>query len=44
MDLAMFGFKDLKADDQANPPGDIALDDEPCSAPATGVFAIQPAG
>ncbi|MES2125886.1 MAG: tRNA 2-thiocytidine(32) synthetase TtcA [Pseudomonadota bacterium] len=35
MDRGMFGFADLKADGQANPLGDIAFDEEPCSAPAT---------
>jgi tRNA 2-thiocytidine biosynthesis protein TtcA len=42
MDRAMFGFADLKADGEANPLGDIAFDDEPCSTPAPGVLAIQP--
>jgi tRNA 2-thiocytidine biosynthesis protein TtcA len=44
MDREMFGFADLKADGEANPLGDIAFDEEPCSTPAPGVFSIQPAG
>jgi tRNA 2-thiocytidine biosynthesis protein TtcA len=42
MDPNMFGFKDLKADDEANPLGDIAFDDDSCStpAPAPGAFSI----
>jgi tRNA 2-thiocytidine biosynthesis protein TtcA len=43
MDADLFGFKDLKADGEANPLGDIAFDEEPCSTPAPGVFSIQPA-
>ncbi|HZV63930.1 MAG TPA: tRNA 2-thiocytidine(32) synthetase TtcA, partial [Telluria sp.] len=39
MDRDMFGFKDLKADGEANPLGDIAFDDEPCSTP-TGYGTI----
>jgi tRNA 2-thiocytidine biosynthesis protein TtcA len=43
MDRDLFGFTDLKTDGVANPLGDIAFDEEPCSSPAPGVFAIQPA-
>ena len=39
MDQDLFGFKDLKADGQANPLGDIAFDEEPCSTP-TGFGTI----
>ncbi|KGF82141.1 tRNA 2-thiocytidine biosynthesis protein TtcA [Massilia sp. JS1662] len=42
MDRAMFGFTDLKADGVANPAGDIAFDEEPCSTPATGTIPLQP--
>src|SRR6195952_936157 len=35
MDRDLFGFKDIKADGQANPLGDIAFDEEPCSTPAS---------
>jgi tRNA 2-thiocytidine biosynthesis protein TtcA len=42
MDRDLFGFTDLKTDGIANPLGDIAFDEEPCSTPAPGVFAIQP--
>jgi tRNA 2-thiocytidine biosynthesis protein TtcA len=44
MDPNLFGFKDLKADGEPNPLGDIAFDDEPCSTPAPmpGAFSIQP--
>ncbi|MDB5949433.1 MAG: tRNA 2-thiocytidine(32) synthetase TtcA, partial [Massilia sp.] len=43
MDRDLFGFTDLKTDGVANPLGDIAFDEEPCStpAPAPGVFSIQ---
>jgi tRNA 2-thiocytidine biosynthesis protein TtcA len=43
MDRDLFGFTDLTTDGVANPLGDIAFDEEPCSTPAPGVFAIQPA-
>jgi tRNA 2-thiocytidine biosynthesis protein TtcA len=43
MDRDLFAFTDLKTDGVANPLGDIAFDEEPCSTPAPGVFAIQPA-
>lgn len=43
MDRSLFGFTDLKTDGVANPLGDIAFDEEPCSTPAPGVFSIQPA-
>jgi tRNA 2-thiocytidine biosynthesis protein TtcA len=42
MDRDLFGFTDLKADGEANPLGDIAFDEEPCSTPAPGVFSIKP--
>jgi len=42
MDRDMFGFVDLKADGVANPAGDIAFDEEPCSTPATGTIPLQP--
>jgi tRNA 2-thiocytidine biosynthesis protein TtcA len=42
MDRDLFGFTDLKTDGLPNPLGDIAFDEEPCSTPAPGVFAIQP--
>jgi tRNA 2-thiocytidine biosynthesis protein TtcA len=43
MDRELFGFKDIKADGVANPLGDIAFDEEPCSTPATvpGVIPLQ---
>ena len=40
MDREMFGFVDLKTDGVANPLGDIAFDEEPCSTPATGPGTI----
>jgi tRNA 2-thiocytidine biosynthesis protein TtcA len=42
MDRDMFGFTALKADGVANPAGDIAFDEEPCSTPATGTIPLQP--
>jgi tRNA 2-thiocytidine biosynthesis protein TtcA len=46
MDRDLFGFKDIKADGIANPAGDIAFDEEPCSTPATvpGVISLQREG
>lgn len=43
MDPNMFGFKDLKADGEANPLGDIAFDEDPCSTPTTtfGTIPLQ---
>ena len=42
MDPKLFGFKDLKADGLANPMGDIAFDEEPCSTPTTfGTIPLQ---
>jgi tRNA 2-thiocytidine biosynthesis protein TtcA len=43
MDRDLFGFKDIKADGQANPLGDIAFDEEPCSTPTTvpGIIPLQ---
>lgn len=42
MDPNMFGFKDLKADGEANPLGDIAFDEDPCSTPTTTTFGTIP--
>jgi tRNA 2-thiocytidine biosynthesis protein TtcA len=44
MDRDMFGFVDLKTDGIANPNGDIAFDEEPCSTPSTvpGIIPLQP--
>jgi tRNA 2-thiocytidine biosynthesis protein TtcA len=43
-DRNLFGFVDLKTDGVANPLGDIAFDEEPCSTPATvpGIIPLQP--
>ena len=41
MDRNLFGFTDLKTDGIANPLGDIAFDEEPCSTPAAGVIPLQ---
>jgi tRNA 2-thiocytidine biosynthesis protein TtcA len=43
MDRDLFGFKDIKADGIANPAGDIAFDEEPCSTPTTvpGIISLQ---
>jgi tRNA 2-thiocytidine biosynthesis protein TtcA len=43
MDRDLFGFKDIKADGQANPLGDIAFDEEPCATPSTlpGIIPLQ---
>ena len=41
MDRDLFGFTDIKADGVANPLGDIAFDEEPCSTPAPGIIALQ---
>jgi tRNA 2-thiocytidine biosynthesis protein TtcA len=43
MDRGLFGFKDIKADGLANPLGDIAFDEEPCSTPApvAGIISLQ---
>ncbi|HEU4852331.1 MAG TPA: tRNA 2-thiocytidine(32) synthetase TtcA [Telluria sp.] len=41
MDRDLFGFTGLKADGQANPLGDIAFDEEPCSTP-TSTFNTIP--
>ena len=40
MDRNMFGFADLKTDGVANPLGDIAFDEEPCSTPVTGTISL----
>jgi tRNA 2-thiocytidine biosynthesis protein TtcA len=42
MDRDLFGFKDIKADGLANPLGDIAFDEEPCSTPAANTIPLQP--
>ncbi|MFL6676629.1 MAG: tRNA 2-thiocytidine(32) synthetase TtcA [Massilia sp.] len=42
MDRDLFGFKDIKADGEANPLGDIAFDEEPCSTPAPTTIPLQP--
>ncbi len=42
MDPNLFGFKDLQADGQANPLGDIAFDEEPCATPVMGTIPLQP--
>eukprot|EP01034_Spumella_vulgaris_P027668 gene27668-34420_t len=43
MDRDLFGFKDIKANGEANPLGDIAFDEEPCSTPGTlpGTIPLQ---
>ena len=41
MDANLFGFKDLKTDGLANPLGDIAFDEEPCSTPLMGAISLQ---
>ena len=40
MDRDMFGFAELKADGVANPAGDIAFDEEPCSTPAAHTISL----
>ena len=41
MDANLFSFKDLQVDGQANPLGDIAFDEEPCSTPTMGTIPLQ---
>ncbi|TFW30126.1 tRNA 2-thiocytidine(32) synthetase TtcA [Massilia horti] len=41
MDRELFGFADLKVDGVANPNGDIAFDEEPCSTPVTNTVSLQ---
>lgn len=41
MDRSLFGFTDIKADGVANPNGDIAFDEEPCSTPETNTISLQ---
>jgi tRNA 2-thiocytidine biosynthesis protein TtcA len=41
MDRNMFGFVDLKTDGVANPLGDIAFDEEPCSTPVTNTISLK---
>jgi tRNA 2-thiocytidine biosynthesis protein TtcA len=45
MDRALFPFADIKADGVANPLGDIAFDEEPCSTTSSvpGVIPLQAA-
>jgi tRNA 2-thiocytidine biosynthesis protein TtcA len=40
MDRNMFGFMDLKTDGVANPLGDIAFDEEPCSTPVANTISL----
>ncbi|OON60019.1 tRNA 2-thiocytidine(32) synthetase TtcA [Massilia sp. KIM] len=40
MDRDLFGFTDLKVDGVANPLGDIAFDEEPCSTPAANTISL----
>ncbi|MBQ5961646.1 tRNA 2-thiocytidine(32) synthetase TtcA [Massilia sp. ZL223] len=40
MDRNLFGFADLKVDGVANPNGDIAFDEEPCSTPAANIISL----
>jgi tRNA 2-thiocytidine biosynthesis protein TtcA len=39
-DRNLFGFMDLKTDGIANPNGDIAFDEEPCSTPAANTISL----
>jgi tRNA 2-thiocytidine biosynthesis protein TtcA len=41
MDRDLFGFVDLKTDGVANPDGDIAFDEEPCSTPSINTISLQ---
>jgi tRNA 2-thiocytidine biosynthesis protein TtcA len=41
MDRDLFPFATIKADGVANPAGDIAFDEEPCSTPATSAIPLQ---
>lgn len=41
MDRSLFGFTDIKADGVANPNGDIAFGEEPCSMPETNTISLQ---
>jgi len=41
MDRGLFGFTDLRTDGVANPLGDIAFDEEPCSTPAPNTISLQ---
>jgi tRNA 2-thiocytidine biosynthesis protein TtcA len=41
MDRDLFGFTGIKADGVANPLGDIAFDEEPCSTPAENTISLQ---
>jgi len=39
-DRNLFGFMDLKTDGVANPLGDIAFDEEPCSTPTSNTISL----
>jgi tRNA 2-thiocytidine biosynthesis protein TtcA len=41
IDCEQFGFTDLKTDGVANPLGDIAFDEEPCSTAAANTISLQ---
>jgi tRNA 2-thiocytidine biosynthesis protein TtcA len=41
MDRELFGFASLQATGVADPSGDIAFDDEPCSTPETNTISLQ---
>jgi tRNA 2-thiocytidine biosynthesis protein TtcA len=41
MDRDLFGFTDLKATGVADPAGDIAFDEEPCSTPVENTISLQ---
>ena len=41
MDGALFNFKEVKADGVANPLGDIAFDEEPCSTPTENTISLH---
>jgi tRNA 2-thiocytidine biosynthesis protein TtcA len=41
MDRDLFPFTSIKADGVANPAGDIAFDEEPCSTPAANTISLQ---
>jgi tRNA 2-thiocytidine biosynthesis protein TtcA len=41
MDRDLFGFADLKATGVADPAGDIAFDEEPCSTPTENTISLQ---
>ncbi|GAB3469352.1 tRNA 2-thiocytidine(32) synthetase TtcA [Massilia terrae] len=41
MDRSLFGFTGLQATGVADPAGDIAFDEEPCSTPETNTISLQ---